>query len=242
MITLTGADSFAFLQRIVTQDMTRLDAQPLIYAALLSGQGKFLYDMFIHRPAPDTYVIECEGGDQAAALLKALTLYRLRAKLAFALDDNVPVWAILGSDDGLPDPRHNSLRRTYQPVPHLLDRPFTLYDRARIALALPDGRRDSIPGQSTLAELNIDTLAADFSKGCYVGQELTARIHHRGLLKRCLTPLRFAQEPPAFGMDIVGADGQVLGDMRSSTCDIGLACLKIAALDQLPAHINRLPA
>lgn len=237
VITAQGPDAHAFLQRILTQDMGKLDSAPLIYAALLNAQGKFLYDMFIHRPAPDTYMIECEGGERAASLLKSLTLYRLRDRVDFTLDDAVPVWALLNSEDGLPDPRHASLRRSYQPLtgPTL---PFTLYDRARIALALPDGSRDAVIGQSTLAEMNIDQLAADFTKGCYVGQELTARMYHRGLLKRRLIALEFDGTPPEFGTDIIGSDGSILGDMRSSTCNIGLACLKIDGLDRLPAGIS----
>ncbi len=241
VITAHGPDTHAFLQRILTQDMDRLDTQPLIYAALLNAQGKFTHDMFIHRPAPETYILECEGEERASGLLKSLTLYRLRDKVEFTLDNNASVWAILGGDDGLPDPRHASLRRSYQPIagPSL---PFTLYDRARIALALPDGSRDAVIGQATLAELNIDTCAADFTKGCYVGQELTARMHHRGLLKRRLVALEFEGTPPDFGTDIHGTDDSVLGDMRSSTCNIGLACLKIDSLDLLPPTIRRLPA
>ncbi len=240
VITAHGPDALPFLQRILTQNMEKLDSQPLIYAALLNAQGKFLHDMFIHQPAPDTYVMECEGGARAQALLKSLTLYRLRASVDFTLNDTVPVWGILDSEDGLPDPRHVSLRRSYQPIADLPPLPFTLYDRARIALGLPDGSRDAVIGQSTLAELGIEDCATDFTKGCYIGQELTARIHHRGLLKRSLIALTFTDTPPAFGTDIIGANGAILGDMRSSTCNIGLACLKIDAVDQLPPTIRRL--
>ncbi|WP_366657051.1 folate-binding protein [Fodinicurvata sp. EGI_FJ10296] len=106
------------------------------------------------------------------------------------------------------------------------------YDRRRIALAVPDASRDMIVEKSALLESNIDRLnGISWDKGCYLGQELTARTHYRGLVKRRLVPLRFADgTPPEIGAEIT-KDGSVVGDIRSAAGDLVLASVKLAALD-----------
>jgi folate-binding protein YgfZ len=104
---------------------------------------------------------------------------------------------------------------------------FDDYDRHRIARNIPDGSRDMIVGQSTLLECNIDKLnGISWTKGCYMGQELTARMHHRGLAKKRLFPVKISGATPKFGAIV--RDGETdIGDMRSSCGNIGLALLDV---------------
>jgi folate-binding protein YgfZ len=107
---------------------------------------------------------------------------------------------------------------------------FGAYDRLRLELGIPDGGRDLVPEKSILLEAGFDELnGVDWQKGCYIGQELTARTKYRGLIKRRLMPVRIEGPPPYPGA-IVTADGREVGEMRSSRDGLGLALLRIEPL------------
>jgi folate-binding protein YgfZ len=101
------------------------------------------------------------------------------------------------------------------------------YDRHRLALGVPDGSRDMIVGKSTLSDGNFDFLnGVSWTKGCYVGQELTARMHHRALVKKRMFPVKISEAAPATG-SIVYLNNDEVGEMRSSNGGVGLALLNI---------------
>jgi len=104
---------------------------------------------------------------------------------------------------------------------------FNDYDCHRLAFGIPDGSRDMIVGKSTLLECNFDRLnGISWSKGCYMGQELTARMHHRALVKKRLFSVKICSGAPKIGLIVRDGDADV-GDMRSSNGDLGLALLNI---------------
>ncbi|HUY68139.1 MAG TPA: folate-binding protein [Alphaproteobacteria bacterium] len=104
---------------------------------------------------------------------------------------------------------------------------FADYDRHRLMLGVADDSRDLIPEKSTLAEGNFDLLnGISWDKGCYMGQELTARMHYRGLVKKRLFPVEIDGRPPAFGT-VITYNGEDIGEMRSSCGDRGLALLNV---------------
>ena len=106
------------------------------------------------------------------------------------------------------------------------------YDRARLALGVPDGKRDLEVEKSTLLEANFDVLnGVDWDKGCYMGQELTARTHYRGLIKQRLVPIRFDGTAPPAGTPIMAGD-KAVGKIRSTARGVGLASLRLTALDE----------
>ncbi|MGE4312641.1 MAG: folate-binding protein YgfZ [Pseudobdellovibrionaceae bacterium] len=234
LIELEGEDAVPFLQRLISNDMALLETQPAIYACLLTPQGKFLHDFFVSR-GPNVILLECEGGARAHDLFERLKKYRLRAKVNISVEDNVPVFACFNNtpDASYPDPRHAEMgHRAFIHPEGAEEKPFEIYDEHRIRLGIPDGSRDAELERSTLAELNLDKLnAVSFQKGCYVGQELTARMEYRGLAKKHLVAITGKSLPsPFLPLEI---DGEELGEMRSSCGNVGLALIRDADREKL---------
>lgn len=225
LIHIEGDERSTFLQNLVSNDMGLLEKQACVYACLLTPQGKFLHDFFV-RQGDGFLLIDCEGGARAQDLYRRLNLYRLRAKIKISVEEHHPVYAVFGAEEGVPDPRHAAMgRRSFEKPQGLAERPFADWDRHRIRLGIPDGSRDMVVEKSTLLESSIDRFnGICFKKGCYVGQELTARMHHRGLAKKHLYPVQGDNLLPP-GADIT-IDGRLVGEMRSSCGDLGLALLR----------------
>lgn len=238
LIRLQGEDCKPFLQGLITNDIYKLTAENILYACLLTPQGKFLHDFFLHNNG-DTILIDCEGGNRAQDLYDRLIKFRLRKKIQISVEENVKVYSILLSQPSLmssqrklgsratspldssvrwndtiaPDPRHESLGHRTFIKPDLPECDFKEWDRRRIELTIPDGSRDLIPEKSTMDEGNMDQInAIDYEKGCYIGQELTARMHYRGLGKRFLQTVTLADHPDK--------------EIRSQCGDIGIALIK----------------
>ncbi|MDH5723334.1 MAG: folate-binding protein [Alphaproteobacteria bacterium] len=236
LIHLEGLDRHHFLQGLVTNDIDKLTPTTPLYACLLTPQGKFLYDFFIYE-GDDFTLLDCEGGARAESLYKRLNMYRLRMDVQISIEDNVPVYAVFGKAIGLPDPRHEALGYRSFEKPDLPEEPFETWDKKRIELCVPDGSRDLVPEKSTMDEGNMDGLnAISYDKGCYVGQEITARMHYRGLGKkhlqtvylssraqpRDLNPSQNEQIPPLL---TVGRDDNDI-ELRSSCGDMGIALVR----------------
>lgn len=221
LIHLEGEDRISFLNGLVSNDVSKASADSIQYACLLTPQGKFLHDFFIHS-GDGFLLLDCEGGSRARDLYDRLNKFRLRAKVKISIEEDHPVYAAFGSSTGLADPRHPDMGyRTFE-KPDLDEHPFAVWDRLRISLGIPDGSRDIELEKSTLLEVGIDKLnGIDWKKGCYMGQELTARMHYRGLAKKHLYTVTFKDFPPAPFSDLPNG-----GQMRSSCGDIGLALLK----------------
>ncbi len=224
-VYLEGEDRYDFLQGLVSQDVHKLKSQPALYACLLTPQGKFLHDFFLIEGL-GYILIECEGRARAADLYDRLTKFRLRSNIKMNVEEFVPVYAVFGEKEGYPDPRHPDMGYRCFEKPDCDEKPFEVWDCKRLELGIPDGSRDMEIEKSTLLECNIDKFkGVDWDKGCYMGQELTARMHYRGLAKRHLYPVRIEGPVPAPGTDI-HFNGVLAGIMRSSCGDLGLALLK----------------
>lgn len=215
LLHLEGKDRHAFLQGLITNDMSALKPGMLLYACLLTPQGKFLHDFFV-QDGDGVILLECEGGARAQDLYDRLLKYRLRQDVRISVEQDVPVYAVIGSDQyGLADPRHPEMGyRSFEKPDNLPEEPFQVWDKHRITLCIPDGSRDLIPESSTLDEGRIDKLnGLSYDKGCYVGQELTARMHYRGLGKKHLYTVDTDNLPKG-------------AELRSSCDNIGLALVK----------------
>lgn len=234
ILSVQGVDRHAFLQGILSQDI-QLTLQRPQYAALLSPQGKFLHDMFVI-DLGDHLLIESEGA-RINDLAKRLLTYKLRANVSIEniTEDHV-VQAFWGSATtiphiGFPDPRLSELGfrniTSKNAVSSALNASPVDYDLHRLTLGVPDGSKDMIVGKSSLIECNLDRLnAISWEKGCYVGQELTARLHYRDLVKKRLYPVILEGIIPDSGSDITIHD-RIVGSMRSSLENRGLALLDI---------------
>lgn len=210
-ITVSGIDSFKFLQNIVTNDLSKIGDASGLHACLLTAQGKYLHDFYIFKNGED-FIIDCEGGNRLADLLRRLTFYKLRAKISFDTKDDQGIYILLPENI-----------RVLQ-KPDRAEKDYSIWNEWRIKNFIANGSRDAEIEKSTLAELNMED-AIDYNKGCYVGQELTARIHHRGLSKKHLYPVKFRSSAPPSGTSLT-YDGNTIGEMRSSQGNIGLALLK----------------
>lgn len=233
LLHIEGEDRYDFLQGLISQDAHKVKQDKIAYSCLLTPQGKFLHDFFIIE-GDGFILLDCEGAERADDLYERLNKYRLRADVFLSVEHEHTVYAIFGDETlGLPDPRHFKLGRRSFEKPDLPEMPFEEWDKERIALGIPDGSRDMEVERSTLLECNIDKFnGVDWDKGCYMGQELTARMHHRNLGKKHLYTIQSDAPLPAPFADI-HIDGTLAGNMRSSCGNIGLALLKDDAAERI---------
>jgi folate-binding protein YgfZ len=232
VIELSGADRVDFLQGLVSNDVTLAGPGRAVWAALLTPQGKWLADFFIFAES-DRLLLDAEA-TQAGSLVQRLSRFRLRSKVALAVLPDLAIhagWgdAPLPAGTAAPDPRHPEAGwRALLPAAAPADATPEDYDRHRLALGLPDGARDLEAEKSVLLEAGFDELdGISWSKGCYMGQELTARTKYRGLLKKRLFPVAVEGPLPARGTPVLREDGAELGEMRSGRDGLGLALLRM---------------
>lgn len=238
-VEVAGADRLAFLQGLVSGDVTQTGPERAVWAALLTPQGKWLADFFILAEG-ERLLLDCERA-QAGWLVRHLGRFRLRAAVSLAdRSDELDVYAAW---DGMPtappgavvarDPRLPEAGwRLISAVPIAATADAEDWDRHRLRLGLPDGSRDLLADKSLLLEAGFDELGGvSWSKGCYMGQELTARTKYRGLLKRRLVPVAVAGPLPAAGTPVL-ARGAEVGLMRSGRDRLGLALLRLDALGE----------
>ncbi len=232
LIHIEGADRVDFLQGLISNDVTRLKENQIMYACLLTPQGKFLHDFFMLH-GDGFILIDCEGGARAEDLYNRLNRYRLRADVQLSFETKNEVFAVFNDTFGLPDPRHPDLGNRSFEKPDYEELSFNEWDTHRIKLNIPDGARDMIVERSTMLECNLDKLnAIDWDKGCYMGQELTARMHHRNLGKKHLRVVEFANDVPPEPLSDLSLNDKLIGQMRSSCGNIGLAMIRDDKLEE----------
>lgn len=180
--TEPGEDVRTFLQGLVTNDVS--GALP-VYAGLLSAQGKALFDFIVWADGADALLLDCEA-EAADDLVKRLSLYRLRRKIAIVRDDALGVFWQADGSEGTPDPRLPALgRRWIAPVAQTDQAADDTWRAHRLAMGVAEGRGelgDILWLETNAVELN----GVSFTKGCYVGQENTARMNWRQKINRRL--------------------------------------------------------
>ena len=242
LIRIGGEDRVAFLQGLVSADVSKASEDKLLYGAFLTPQGKFLYDFFLAADG-DSLLLEVEraGRDD---FRQRLSRFRLRSKVALANEDGLQVYAVFGpgADIGRIDTRlPQAGRRAWLAAEPALPRGD--WQAHRIALGLPDGSADLVPEKTLLLEAGFDELqGVDWQKGCFLGQEVTARSKYRGQIKKRLFPVAIEGPTPPPGTPIL-AGGQEVGEMRSHRGEIGLAMLRLDSVEKtLSAGEARLTA
>lgn len=201
VIRIAGEDVRGFLQGLVTNDV--MGTMP-VWAGLLTAQGKALFDFIIWDDGPDL-LIDCEA-EQADALMRRLAIYRLRREITIERDASLAVHWALGGEQGQPDPRLPALgQRWIAPAADAVEG----WLAHRLSLGVTEGVAELGSGETLWLECNARELnGVSFAKGCYVGQENTARMHHRSKVNR-----RLVVAPLGAGTDRTRARYAALGVM-----------------------------
>lgn len=247
VLRVSGADRIDFLQGIVSNDVAKAGGDRGVWAAFLTPQGKYLHDFFLAADGA-SILLDCERA-RADDLRKRLRRYTLRSDARVEAADGLAV-ALSPADPGaapeaaarFSDPRHpdagvrmiggRGAIEAAMAAAGIAPADPQAWDRRRLALGLPDGSRDLEIERSTLAEANADLLGGvDWEKGCWMGQEVTARMHYRGLAKRRLAPMRVDGPMPARGA-AVERDGKPVGECRSSAGGLVMVLARTEIIDE----------
>ena len=222
VIRVTGDDRVKFLQNLVTNDVSHLENGP-VYSALLTPQGKYLADFFVVADG-ESLLLDVDTS-LAEGLLRRLTMYRLRAAVAFDITDLVVSRALGETPAGaFADPRHPGLGwRMIGPTQVSED---VDWDALRVELMVPEAGVELAENDSYILELGFERLhGVDFRKGCYVGQEVTARMKHKTELKKGLARVHLVERVPP-GTPILTSDGRSVGQIGTWANGRALAYLK----------------
>ncbi len=266
VIRIAGEDRVAFLQGLVSNDIEKVSASHAGYGAFLTPQGKFLHDFFVVSFGDalliDTAADRIDGFFSKLRMYKLrsrveLSLDSAAWSIAAVFGDDALAALGLGEQRGdagafgagvaFVDPRHAGIgARVLLPRDdaaavlegaNLTPADRAGYDGRRVALGLPDGARDMAVEKTVLLEAGLEELGGvDFDKGCYLGQELTARTKYRGLVKRRLMPITIDGPAPEPGTEIT-LDGKEAGEVRSIVVGsggsaTGLAMIRLNRLDE----------
>ncbi len=263
VLSVSGPDARKFLQGLVSNDVEKVAPERAIHAAFLTAQGKYLFDFFIAEVAGalllDCEAERLADFQKRLRLYKLRSKVEIAdasgryAVLAVSGEDAADALGLTGEagvakeiDGGavFVDPRHAGLgarvivetdkRGAFLAAAGLSEGTLDSYDRVRIRLGVPDGTRDMQIEKTVLLEAGFDELnGVDWQKGCYMGQELTARTKYRGLVKRRLMPVRILDgEMPSPGTPIL-RDEREVGEIRSGTGDMAIAMLRLNVLEDL---------
>ena len=233
VIQLSGADAEKLLQRLITQDLNKLEDHPALYACLFTPQGRYYFDFIIFKDQNTGHLMI--DTTRANDLIARLEIYIMRADVTLTLrDDLTPLGSFDGGD--FKDPRHADLGyRLYAAPTDAETISLETWEQRRISLGVFDGEQDAELERSNADELHINYLnGIDWKKGCYIGQELTARMRYRGSGKKHLYIIE-GDDLPENG-DKIGNSGL----MRSKCANIGLALLKDDEIDELPYKIKQI--
>jgi tRNA-modifying protein YgfZ len=226
IVALSGPDARTLLQGLITNDIDRLAPDRPIYAALLTPQGKILFDFLISE-GDGAVLLDCAAAS-AEALAKRLTMYRLRAKVEIGIRPQLAViWG-----EGLDDPRHPALgRRSIVARAETGAEPSGAYLENRLRLGVPEGG-DFGSDRMFALDAGLEELhGVSFEKGCYVGQELTARMKHRGTARKRLLVIEGDTALPPPGAEIT-ASGRALGEITGTYGARGFALIRLDRLEE----------
>ena len=264
VLALEGEDARTFLQGLVSNDVTKVNPSRAIYAALLSPQGKFLHDFFIAEHA-NQLLLDCEKArlpdlkrrlglyklrakvilDDRSETLVVAALFGEDALGALDLKNEPGAARAFADGVAFVDPRlaaagaraiapRNGLPSAATEAGFAATN-MSAYDKARIALGLPDGSRDLEIEKAILLENGFEELnGVDWNKGCYMGQELTARTKYRGLVRKRLMPVKIEGSAPTPGTPVMAGEHEA-GEMRSASDGLGLALLRLDRIEDARA-------
>jgi len=229
IIQIKGADSKKLIQGLITNDISKA-SNNLIYAAMLNNKGRFLYDFFIFE-SQDVLFLDCQK-EKSEEITKKLNFYKLRSDVSITLEQDLKVFSSMEEiESSFVDPRNKNLGyRLYKNYEDEKDG-TDLYHQKRIELKIPEGEYDLTYEKSLILEFNFDNLnATDYKKGCYIGQELTARTHHTGQIRKKLYFVKINKNITLDKNTKINCDdincGIILSSFNKDNCFYGLALIK----------------
>ena len=234
IVSVSGPEAEPFLQNIVTADLEALQAGEAKPSALLTPQGKILFDFLISRNGPDAFRLECRA-DIADDFIRRLMLYKLRAKVDISKQEQAPVSVSWRYESGASETDSSWLRdrRFPQAAPawrsygaQAGDGDTAAWHAFRIANGVAESGTDYPLGDAFPHDVLLDQMdGVGFRKGCYVGQEVVSRMQHRGTARRRVLIVS-GDSLPASGTEIA-ANGRAIGTLGSTADGKGLAILRI---------------
>lgn len=240
LIHVHGADAQSFLQNIMSNDVTQADGS-LVYSLLLTPQGQFLHDFFVLTDtfhAAGGYLLDIHQA-QVEAFLKRMVIFKLRAKVSLTPVPAADLHVYSHPDKGLQDPRLSAMGLrfyTHEALPS--GTPLATYHDHRIAQGVPDGSLTMEEQKDFPADMNLDHLhALGWEKGCFIGQEVVARMYHRGLAKKRLAVVTGSGLGNG---DILSPAGRPVGEIREtdSTGSRALALIRLDVLQETPPAVT----
>ena len=224
VLAVDGPDAVAFLQGLITHDVALVASGRAVFAGLLSPQGKALFDFHLHAGDGGAILIDVVS-DKADALLKRLSMYKLRKAVTLARRDDLAVLASWPGG-GPADARTAALGARWIGAAGSAPAGADAYDAHRLGVGVPDSAdigSDDLLWLETGADL-LDGVS--FTKGCYVGQENTARMHHRDKVRRRLVPVTLAGDP-GDAVEVKDGEGRACGKLRSRLSDQAIVHLRL---------------
>ncbi len=253
LVEVQGPDAPVFLQDLVTNDVESIKPGEAMFAGLLTPQGKILCDFLIYMRDPQSYWLDCMR-DQAETIAKRLSMYKLRAKANIVnRSGELAVGAAWGEMPGgaegaflasYDDPRYAPLGARFVIASSVAEpaslaaasSSATAYHSHRISLAIPQGGLDYAYGEAFPHEACFDELhGVDFDKGCYVGQEVVSRMHHRGIAKTRIAAIETSEPLDILGAEIRAGEFPV-GTLGSMDGTQGIAMLRLDRIEEAARH------
>lgn len=229
LLRISGADVIDFLQNLVTCDVEGLSVGDATFGALLTPQGKILFDFFLLRDASG-FLLDTEHGARDA-LVKRLTFYKLRADVSIEVVDDLNVYAAWDGDVqiGFSDPRLAGLGNRIYAKEWEANSSENDWNAHRTQLGVPQSGSDFNLGDPFPHEVLMDQFSGagvDFAKGCYVGQEVVSRMHHRGTARSRWVRVNAEADLPPKGTPILAGE-RTIGTMGGSSGFDGLATMRL---------------
>lgn len=230
LVRICGPDAGPWLHNLLSQDVETLAPGELRFGALLTPQGRLLFDLFLYGEA-DGVLLDV-AADRRDALIQRLTMYRLRAAISIEPVEDPVRAAWNGHAEGFaPDPRLPALGGRACGGDHAETATEADYHAWRLGLGVPDPARDATADRTYPIEANFDLLnGIDFSKGCFVGQEIASRMKRRGTIKTRMAPIVFDGPPPPFGTEVLNGELRA-GEVLTGAQGRAMASLRLDRLD-----------
>lgn len=226
-IEISGDNALVFLNNLISNDLEKSLANTPIYSALLTPQGKYLFDIFVYSLSNNNFLIDT---NEPLELEQKLGIYKMRSDVQIKLRDDLAVFADIGASNNnyksFTDPRDSEMGlRIFAPANTPETQDFAAYESHRLRLGIPDLSQDLMREKDFALEGLMDELnGIDFQKGCYVGQEMTSRMKRRGTLKQKLCRIKTTAQIP-FDTPIMASDTEI-GRTRSNNGEYGIALVR----------------